>query len=391
MKQLLTLVLPAENYAKPIIYHLIKEYNIKITILKAEIIPKKQGYLLIEAEGAEASLQNALQFLAQEQIKTIPDDKQTPVYKIAGAPCNTCAAACFSDAIVVNKQTLQQESRKETCIIRAQKLLTSVLGPKPEKTAKHVPHCYQNNQEDSELRHFAVNCNNTGLWISVNNSVYSAQFEQDSLKHANKLCTQLADYIAADAPYASSLKPYQPQPSCPPIARLMADVTQIVGVGPLTAAAGAFPQEIARRLETKYAISDLIIENGDGIYLRSRTPRRIMIPAGRLPQASQLCLEIDPCLSPLGICTSSGTAGTFFNLGKADAVTVLAKDAALASAYATAIGNMIKNQDDIATALEYSAAQSAILGIVIIIGDKISCQGNINLVPAECFPCKADG
>ena len=84
----------------------------------------------------------------------------------------------------------------------------------------------------------------------------------------------------------------------------------------------------------------------------------------------------------MGICTSSGTVGPSLSFGKADAVTILAKNAAVADAYATAVGNTVKTQQDIETALEYCTLHPEIAGVVIIIGDRVGFRGNVRLVKA---------
>ena len=57
-----------------------------------------------------------------------------------------------------------------------------------------------------------------------------------------------------------------------------------------------------------------------------------------------------------------------------------AKDAAVADAYATAIGNLVKTPADIEPALDYGAAQPGVDGVVIIIGDRVGFRGRIKLV-----------
>ena len=42
---------PAQSGDKPLSYHLVKDYDIRINILKAEVWPGKTGSLLLELEG----------------------------------------------------------------------------------------------------------------------------------------------------------------------------------------------------------------------------------------------------------------------------------------------------------------------------------------------------
>ena len=50
---------------------------------------------------------------------------------------------------------------------------------------------------------------------------------------------------------------------------------------------------------------------------------------------------------PISICTSSATVGHSLSFGKADAVTNTSKDASIADAAATAVGNIVKSAGDI--------------------------------------------
>lgn len=64
-----TLIFSAERYGIPITYHLVKDFDLRINILKAEITPGEEGYLLLDLEGSEDNLENALQFLRKKTLK----------------------------------------------------------------------------------------------------------------------------------------------------------------------------------------------------------------------------------------------------------------------------------------------------------------------------------
>ncbi len=66
---------------------------------------------------------------------------------------------------------------------------------------------------------------------------------------------------------------------------------------------------------------------------------------------------------------------------RADAACVVALDAALADAAATALGNRVKDAGDIGAALEWAAGLPEILGAVVIVGDKLGARGQVELVP----------
>jgi ApbE superfamily uncharacterized protein (UPF0280 family) len=103
--------------------------------------------------------------------------------------------------------------------------------------------------------------------------------------------------------------------------------------------------------------------------------------AGKSPLSHRVGLRIDPSWSPLGVCTSSGTVGHSLSFGRADAACVVAPDAALADAAATALGNRVRDAGDIPAALEWAAGLPEILGSVVIVGDKLGARGQVELVP----------
>lgn len=112
-----TMIFAPETYTKPITYQLVKEFDLKINILRAEITPGEEGHLLMEIEGDEGNMQKALRWLASEQIKVFAADKHVSIDKDACVHCGACCAVCFSGAIVMNRSTWQTEFTPDKCIL----------------------------------------------------------------------------------------------------------------------------------------------------------------------------------------------------------------------------------------------------------------------------------
>ncbi len=64
-----------------------------------------------------------------------------------------------------------------------------------------------------------------------------------------------------------------------------------------------------------------------------------------------------------------------------DAVCIVSPNCALADAAATAIGNCVHTAADISQAIEYGRTIDGVTGMVIIIGDRIGCWGDVTLEP----------
>ena len=243
------------------------------------------------------------------------------------------------------------------------------------------PRWYREALHRSSLAPFAVRFRETDLWVAVPPRQNTAALRQYCEKTAASLWQELHAYILKDPVFLHSLLPHTPHFGAPPVALKMAAAADKAGVGPMAAVAGAFAEEAAQQVMQKFKVQDIIVENGGDIYLAATQLRRIAIWAGASPLSGKLALELEPAQSPLSLCTSSATVGPSLSLGKADAVTILAKSGAVADAYATAVGNQVRSAADIEPALAYADAQEDILGCVIIIGDRIGAIGEVRLSP----------
>jgi uncharacterized protein len=189
---------------------------------------------------------------------------------------------------------------------------------------------------------------------------------------------QLESYIAQNPSFATSLVPLNEDPYAPKIVREMIRSSRRAGVGPMAAIAGAVAEFVSGDLLPFSA--ELIVENGGDIYLASSRERTVAIYAGHSPLSMRMGVLVRPEDTPLGICTSSGTVGPSLSFGKADAVCILSRSAALADAAATAVGNRVKTAADIESGLDTGKGIEGVTGTVIILGDRMGAWGNVTLV-----------
>ncbi len=190
--------------------------------------------------------------------------------------------------------------------------------------------------------------------------------------------SQLEAYIDRDPGFLRALKPLLPLPGAPPVVAAMIAAGEAAGVGPMAAVAGAIAQAVGRDL---LAVSDeVIVENGGDIFLATRSPRLVAIWAGDSPYSWRTAIEITAADSPAGVSTSSGKLGHSLSFGRADAAVAIARDAALADAAATALGNLVRSPADIPAALDLAASIPGLRGCVLIAGERLGAWGAIRLV-----------
>ncbi len=239
---------------------------------------------------------------------------------------------------------------------------------------KYQERIYRNRVSKKEdLVSFQIKVGETDLYISTGKNI--ADIARKSVYKYRKF---IEEYIKHRPQFFDSLVPINPDEMAPVIIKDMLKASRISGVGPMASVAGAIAQHVGMDL-LEYS-DDVIVENGGDIFLKSESEITVGIFAGQSPISYKVALKIHPEDMPLGICTSSGTVGHSLSLGRADAVCVTSKSASLADAAATSIGNRVNKENDIKNALDFGAEIEGVLGILIIVGDKLGAYGAIELV-----------
>jgi ApbE superfamily uncharacterized protein (UPF0280 family) len=191
----------------------------------------------------------------------------------------------------------------------------------------------------------------------------------------------LEGYIANHPEFLHTLTPLPYDKLAPPVVQEMLSAAQICGTGPMAAVAGAIAEQVGLALLRESG--EVVVENGGDCFVKVDSRVQISIFAGRSKLSNTLALKIYPERTPLGVCTSSGTVGHSLSFGRADAVTVISASAALADAAATKICNQVKSESTIREAIAFAQEIEGVLGVVVIVGDKIGAWGEVELVPVE--------
>ena len=186
----------------------------------------------------------------------------------------------------------------------------------------------------------------------------------------------LEDYIARHPEFRTALEPLEPLSDAPVVAQRMAQAAQLVGVGPMAAVAGAMAQ-CAAEAGLEAGADEVIVENGGDIYLKTIGPVTVGLHTGTSEIGDRLAFSLQADETPIAVCSSSGKMGHSMSRGRCDLATVVAKDAALADAAATAAANRVRTPDDVNPAVEFVAGIEGIDGALIVKDDRIGLAGHL--------------
>jgi len=231
---------------------------------------------------------------------------------------------------------------------------------------------YRDRVRTADLINFEVMVRETDLLVRAKKDL-THETRESVLKYRH----QLETYIAGRPEFQKSFIPIQDDAFAPEIVREMIRTSGVAGVGPMAAVAGAMAEFVARDLLP--FSHEIIVENGGDLYLATAKERTVGIYAGSSPLSLKVGILVTPEDSPLGICTSSGTVGPSLSFGKADAVCILSKSAALADAAATAVGNLVRDKKDMESGLERAKSIEGVLGCLLILADRMGAWGNVKV------------
>ena len=235
------------------------------------------------------------------------------------------------------------------------------------------PRTYRGGVRADELVTFEIVIAETDLLIRAGQDL--TDLAEDLVVRAR---WDIEQFAAKHPRFIEALAPYDVPEDAPPIVQKMAHAGTLARVGPMAAVAGAIAEHVARGLSE--SSTEVIVENGGDDYLIGKRERIMSVHAGDSPMSDSVGLRITPGLMPIAVCTSSGTVGHSTSFGSADAVTVLARDGALADAVATALANRIHSADDVERAVEAAKSVHGVLGVLVLMDNTLGAWGAVHLM-----------
>jgi len=199
---------------------------------------------------------------------------------------------------------------------------------------------------------------------------------QTAIESIKRNRQELEIYTKANPKFLHTLKPITP-PEKPIVANLMAQAAEKAGVGPMAAVAGVIA-DLAVNDMINTGCEVAIVEDGGEISATSNIPIDVAVAAGDEPLSKKFGFRLVNV--PIGVATSSGRFSHALSFGDAEAATVFCKNAALADAAATSVGNVVKGEDvqvAIKAGISKGLSIEGVLGVLIIYKRQVGTAGKI--------------
>ena len=113
----LMLFFPRCECEKPIIYHLVKDYNLVVNVYRAKVTPEEEGYLVLDVTGTEEDIQRAMDFVKTFNVTINYTGKGVTWDKDRCTHCGHCITHCPTNAIYIADAATREVAYKEAdCI-----------------------------------------------------------------------------------------------------------------------------------------------------------------------------------------------------------------------------------------------------------------------------------
>ena len=108
---------PKSETEKPIVYHLVKDYDLVINIFRAKVTPEEYGYLVLGITGEEENIQRGVEFVKTFNVQVGQSDRGLTWDSERCTHCGNCLSHCPTEALrVADDRSRRIQFDSELCI-----------------------------------------------------------------------------------------------------------------------------------------------------------------------------------------------------------------------------------------------------------------------------------
>lgn len=115
-KKRVVLTFPPGLIDQPIAYHLIKNYDLMVNILRGNITPKEQGRLIVEMSGKKRNVDTGMAYLSELGIEVQSLAQDIKWHEKKCIHCTACIPICPAGALNLDREKMLVSFMKDKCI-----------------------------------------------------------------------------------------------------------------------------------------------------------------------------------------------------------------------------------------------------------------------------------
>ena len=107
---------PSRMVDQPIVYRLIKDFDLEFNILKASVIPNEEGLMVLELRGKQADYDKGIIYLGKTGVRIQPLSQDVLRNDERCTHCGACITICPTNAFELDPVTRKVVFLGERCI-----------------------------------------------------------------------------------------------------------------------------------------------------------------------------------------------------------------------------------------------------------------------------------
>ena len=113
----LVLHFPQRLLVKPIVSHLVKDFNLDFNILKASVTPGEEGLLVMELSGERGDYDKGVKYLTDAGVKIQPLSQDVVRNDLRCTHCGACITLCPTGAFSLEKGSRKVKFDHTKCVV----------------------------------------------------------------------------------------------------------------------------------------------------------------------------------------------------------------------------------------------------------------------------------
>ena len=107
---------PKRLVDRPIVYHLVKDYNLEFNILKASVTQEEEGLMVLALKGDQKEYDKGVQFLLKTGVKIQSLSQDITRNEERCTSCGACITTCPTDAFELEMPSRRVLFHNDKCI-----------------------------------------------------------------------------------------------------------------------------------------------------------------------------------------------------------------------------------------------------------------------------------
>ena len=106
---------PSRMVDQPIIYRLVKDYDLVLNILKASVTPKEEGIMVMELSGVRTDYDKGIEYLKEAGVKIQSLGQDIARNDARCTHCGACVVVCPTEALALDPKTRMVDFNEDRC------------------------------------------------------------------------------------------------------------------------------------------------------------------------------------------------------------------------------------------------------------------------------------